>query len=54
MDGNYTNITSPFETYWSHPVSKGFRHLFYVVLPSESSFQHKADVPDYVNAVGTP
>ena len=51
MEGNLTNITSPIDAYWSHPVTKGFRHLFYIVLPSESSFKHKEDVPDYVNAV---
>ena len=50
---NATNFSSPIEEYWSHPVSKGFRHLFYIVLPSESSFQYKDEVPDYVNGVST-
>ena len=47
------NVTNFSSEYWSHPVSKGFRHLFYIVLPSESSFQYKEDVPDYVNGVST-
>ena len=49
-----TNLSVPIPYLWSHPLSKGFRRFFYLMLPSESSFEYEDDVPDYVNQVGTP
>ena len=49
-----TNSSIPIPYLWSHPLSKGFRRFFYLMLPSESSFEYEDDVPDYVNQVGTP
>ena len=36
---------------WKHPVSIGIRSLFYVVTPSETSFEKIEDVPNYVAKV---
>ena len=49
-----TNLSVPIPYLWSHPLSKGFRRFFYLMLPSESSFEYEDDVPDYVNQVCTP
>ena len=32
-------------------VWNNFRHIFYIILPSESTFAHIKDVPDYVQEV---
>ena len=34
-------------------ILRDVRPLFYLELPSTSSFQHMADVPDYVKQVNT-
>ena len=48
MDSNST-VTS--HDVWTHPVSLGFRSLFYALTPAESSFQNVDQVPKYVSKV---
>lgn len=35
-------------------ISTGFRALFYMVTPNESSFERVEDVPPYTSQVGLP
>ncbi len=49
--GNASDVYATLGDAWRHPVTRGFRYIFYIASPAETSFEQREDVPDYVNAV---
>ena len=47
------NNTTEATGMWSHPVSVGFRSLFYLMTPAESTFEKTDDIPNYISNVSS-